>query len=511
MKERFIHMPEVGVQDAVYINGAGEESLQAKKPSTLIVSFGKPGGAGGLVSGVKPLAGAEGATWIFAGDNNGNSEHGGPEEVLRTDEGGSIRMVGVPLDKEVRDSAYFGIANGVLWPILHGLEQKVEEQSTQPRDFDRFKEVQKHFADKIAQNLGKDTFTFINDYQISGVALELRKQGYNDAKLAFFLHTPFPKKESFMHLHHSMREYFLQGLLAHDFVGFQTTVSKENFIATAKEVLNIPDDAIETEGNMTYITWNGRRVGIEDVPIGIDTKAFEAQGRKLAVLEKTREVKEKYKDEFIYFFLGRRDYTKGIPQLLEVADVLLEEHPELIGKVRFVIAAQETRGGLEQYKKHTIIIDTLVKVLNEKYPNTVDYKPEGLGGDEVFANYGVADCLLAPSSEDGFVLTVPEAISVWKGQGKTDGVIVVGKTIGAVQVYGDNLLQVVPHKAGPGRDETAREKREDFANALYRAYAMPKEEKEEIFKKLYAINKGHDVYGWGAEIKKRTMARALAA
>lgn len=523
----------------------GQEVVK-QKPSTIIVSFGKPGGAGGLVSGVGPFVNAEGmkpggSAWIYADDLNGHGEPGGSEEALRTEEGGHVTLMGVGLSKELRRSAYESIANEQLWPMLHGLTQritpgmdKVDRFWKEDPNFLNFQKVQTLFAQKIAENLGDNTFTLVNDYHLPGVAAELRNMGYNEARLGFFLHTPVPDKESFLHLPAEMQRYFLEGLLAYDYVGLQTAASKENFMEIVKEVLKPKENAIETVGNATYITWNGRRVKIEDNPIGIDTEAFKKQAQKPEVLQKIDEIKEITHDEFVYFYLGRRDYTKGIPQFIEAIDLLLEKHPELIGKVRFLIAAPPSRPDLGQYQQYSIEVETLIKEINDKYaglPNRekwfpVMFEPEGFGKDDLFAAYGVSNALVAPSSADGFVLAVPEAIAAWEGQEKDDGVIITGAAIGANQVYGEDVLTVQPQRVGRERltdadrvtdnpirafNQREEEKAEDFADTLYEAYEMEQEEKIIRMKKLRAKNATHNVGTWGKKTKDGTMGVLPAA
>lgn len=558
---------------------------------TLIASMGPPDGPGGLTRGVKPLVkGKAGAVWVFAASQNGNAEHGGAEEALRTTEktaeGNEVTKLGIFFSQDTKDRAYLHVANNILWPALHDLPQRIESRNEEPIDFQAYKELQQRFAEIIAKELKKakemkkPVFSFLNDYQIAGVALELRNMGFTEERLGFFLHTPFPKTESFLHLHHDIQKYFLEGLLAHDYVGFQTEESKQNFLDAVKIVLGPPEepedkadsanvedrvdnvtylteDNIQTVNGVTYITWNGRRVLIEDNPIGIDTQAFKEEASKESVREKIEVLKDRYKDQKVILSLSRRDYTKGLPQLLEANDLLFEEHPEeTLGKLAVIIAAPPTRPDLAQYQKYSIAVETQIREMNEKYwfrngewspkikeiieryglenkiktPkkdwSPVDYLPEGLGGDDLFAGYGITDILVTPSTADGFILAVPEAISAWEGQGKDDGVIITGATIGANQVYGEGVLTVVPQRVGTERltdedratdspirafNQREEEKVKAYADTLYEAITMPEEKRKTLMQKLREINEEHNVEKWGTDIRTGTMGEAPLA
>ena len=52
------------------------------------------------------------------------------------------------------------------------------------------------------------------------------------ARLAFFLHIPFPAPDIFMRL--PWRKPLIEALLQYDLVGFQTTRDRRNFIACVK-------------------------------------------------------------------------------------------------------------------------------------------------------------------------------------------------------------------------------------------------------------------------------------
>ncbi|MGD9196446.1 MAG: trehalose-6-phosphate synthase, partial [Methyloceanibacter sp.] len=95
-------------------------------------------------------------------------------------------------DKEA-EGYYFGYANRCLWPALHyrlDLAQSNEEQS------EIYFQVNARFAEALMPLVTPDDIIWINDYHLIPLAEELRARGC-EARIGFFLHTPFPSPEIF--------------------------------------------------------------------------------------------------------------------------------------------------------------------------------------------------------------------------------------------------------------------------------------------------------------------------
>lgn len=88
-----------------------------------------------------------------------------------------------------------------------------------------YRRVNGKFAEKILETRKKDDFIWIHDYHLMGVADALRQIEEN-ARIAFFLHTPFPSPDLFMRL--PWRFKLLKSLLQCELIGLQTIRDQRN-------------------------------------------------------------------------------------------------------------------------------------------------------------------------------------------------------------------------------------------------------------------------------------------
>lgn len=65
--------------------------------------------------------------------------------------------------------------------------------------------------------------------------------------------------------------------------------------------------------------------------------------------------------------VDRLDYVKGLPQKLRALEVLLTNHPELVGSVVLVQIAIPTRGEVEEYQNLRVLVNELVGRINGKF------------------------------------------------------------------------------------------------------------------------------------------------
>ena len=110
-------------------------------------------------------------------------------------------------------------------------------------------------------------------YQLMLVPQYLRRL-VPDARIAFFLHIPFPATDVFRVLPWSRA--LLRGLLASDLVGFQVQAYAWHFLNSAQRLLGC-----EVDGVAGIARFEGREVSVQVHPIGVDVEHIErlARGR----------------------------------------------------------------------------------------------------------------------------------------------------------------------------------------------------------------------------------------
>ena len=106
-----------------------------------------------------------------------------------------------------------GLANSVLWPILH---YRVDLQEYSRADASGYIRVNQLFADHLSALMKEDDVIWVHDYHLMVLARELRSRGHRN-RIGFFLHTPCAPPDILQTLPHH-RE-ILGGLTYCDLVG----------------------------------------------------------------------------------------------------------------------------------------------------------------------------------------------------------------------------------------------------------------------------------------------------
>jgi trehalose 6-phosphate synthase/phosphatase len=186
-------------------------------------------GSGGLVTALAPVLRDRGGVWVGW---PGTSEEVELDSLLNV----SGKEVGyklepVPLSEEQVDGYYRGFANEIIWPLFHDVHTRC---NFDPAYWEAYQEVNRRFAQVVAENAATDDCIWIHDYHLMLVAAYLRNMGV-EQWLGFFLHTPFPPLDIFIKL--PWRRQILEGLMAYDLLGFQTVPDRNNFLGCAEGCL----------------------------------------------------------------------------------------------------------------------------------------------------------------------------------------------------------------------------------------------------------------------------------
>lgn len=162
---------------------------------------------------------------------------------------------------------------------------------------------------------------WIHDYHLMLAANWIREKAEEKelpCQLAFFLHIPFPPWDIFRLF--PWADELLQGMLGCDMVGFHIRDYCLNFVDCCQRNLGCRVDR-----KNLLVEHGGRSVRIRPLPIGIPFDRFVELAQ---TAKKIFETKQK-----IILGVDRLDYTKGLVHRLRAFEMLLERHPEHIGKV----------------------------------------------------------------------------------------------------------------------------------------------------------------------------------
>ncbi|XP_061370149.1 probable alpha,alpha-trehalose-phosphate synthase [UDP-forming] 10 isoform X2 [Gastrolobium bilobum] len=370
------------------------------------------------------------------------------------------------LPHDLQKKFYLGFCKQQLWPLFHYMLPMCPDHGDR---FDRllwkaYVSANKIFADKVMEIINPDDdFVWVHDYHLMVLPTFLRKR-YNRVKLGFFLHSPFPSSEIYRTL--PVREEILRGLLNSDLIG---------------------------------LDYFGRTIFIKILPVGIHMGRLESVLNLHSTSTKLKEIQEEFKGKKVILGVDDMDIFKGISLKLLAVEQLLQQNPDLRGKVVLVQIVNPARGSgkdVQEAKKETYLI---AQRINYTYGSN-HYRPvilidRPVPRFEKSAYYAVAECCIVNAVRDGMNLvpykyivcrqgtTLLDKALIRKSDSPRTSVLVVSEFIGCSPSL-SGAIRVNPWDI------------DAVADALYTAITMPDSEKQLRHEKHYRYVSSHDVAYW---------------
>jgi trehalose 6-phosphate synthase/phosphatase len=410
--------------------------------------------SGGLATALGSLHNREGSLWIGSADLPA-AEASSKKAAAYNAALAELRCVPVYLTKDEQRGYYERYSNSVLWPLFHDFPQNARFDT---QAWETYVQVNRKFCNTVLASTQPDDIIWIQDYQLMLLPQMLREARPN-ALIGFFLHIPFPDYETFRML--PQRRQILQGLLGADLIGFHTYDYVRHFLSSCGRILGY-------DNHMGSLMVDGRMVRADVFPLGIDYERFAKAGASKKTASIIGDVagglpqhREPMKN---ILSLGRLDYTKGVPELLNAYDTLLERYPEWQGRVRLWLVCVPSRSNVPSYARLKRSIDELVGRVNGKYAradwNPIRYFYRSLDFDTLCATYRSTDVMAITPLRDGMNLVAKEYLAAHDGGG---GVLVLSEMAGAA-VELTEAIQVNPFD------------RDALAEALHTALTMPEDQ-----------------------------------
>jgi trehalose 6-phosphate synthase/phosphatase len=449
-----------------------------------------PGGwvpaLGGLATALLPVLEKRGGAWVAmrATDEQAPLRQPYPEAKPR------FTIHRVALSDSEFDGYYNGMANRVLWPLMHYLIEHAEPN----RDFWRvYRTVNGRFAEAAlaaAEEIngkGADRPTFwVQDYHLMLVP-ELLRHARPESRIGLFWHIPWPAPEVYRVL--PAARPLLRGMLGADLVGFHTPGYAENFRRAAKDLLGAG-----VEG--TTILWEGRRIDAEPHPIGINHERFEELRESENVVREAQQLRDALGVERLVVAVDRLDYTKGLLLRLDAFQKFLDTYPEYQGRVTLFQVATPSRTGIESYDQLKAEVDEAIGRINGAYARgtwePIRYRYRAYPQEELAVLYRAADVALITPLRDGMNLVAQEFAAT-----AHEGALVLSDLTGAAD-YLDGAILTNPYDT------------EGLPRALHTALEMPVGDRLERLERLRDSVRRLDVHRW-AEGFLETLAGPNAA
>ncbi len=441
---------------------------------------GNAGQAGGLAVALLGLMRRRGGLWF--GWSGAVSDVTEPSFTRR----GAVGYATLDLTEAEHRGFYTGYANGVLWPMLHGLSHLMQFRR---QDLESYREVNQRFADRLVPLLKREDLIWVHDYHLLPLPGALRGRGVG-LPTGFFLHVPFPAPEA-VAVAPGIRG-LLKDVLAADLLGFQTEADRENFAAAA--ITFTPAQRFDQH----HLQFGGRQVRLGVFAAEISARDFAATAAVQCHAEPARLLARSLSGQALLLGVDRLDPTKGLPERLEAFGRVLARRP---GRdVTFLQIAAPSREEVAAYRDLRQDLDSAGGALNSDHGEP-DWTPLRLiarpqARDTVAGFMRLARVGLVTPLRDGMNLVAKEYIAA---QDPADpGVLVLSRFAGAAAQLQDALL-VNPHDV------------EAMAEAVLQALDMPLGERQARWRACWAAIAGASPEGWGEAFLRALSPEALAA
>ena len=449
------------------------------------------GGSGGLVSALLPVLRDRGGTWIGWPGTSGDGKGLG-DALKEAGEQLGITLRGVQLDDKDVDNFYHGFSNEIIWPLFHDFPSLC---IFDPKYWASYKEVNRRFAKAVVEECGKADFVWVHDYHLMNVAAEARSLGCK-VRMGFFLHIPFPPPDIFFKL--PWRSTLLHALLRYDLIGFQTLRDRRNFIQCLR--FSEGPVSVQGKGNVISVTAGAYTARVGNFPISIDYGSFARQAAAADVSARADELHRKLPQRKLILGIDRLDYTKGIPQRLLAFRNALDRYPELRERVSLIQVVVPSRVDIPQYHELKTQIEQLVGEINGTFMRPGGWVPvwylySSLSRNDLLAYYRAAHIGLVTPLKDGMNLVAKEycACSI-----EEDCVLILSEFAGAAAQLQRGALLVNPYDI------------EGVADAIYRAYTMPDDERRNRMRRLRRGVRECDIFWWVDSYLQAAIERDLS-
>lgn len=441
-------------------------SLNKEHTKTIITTS-----SGGLVSAVLSLSKDEDALhWIGVADFTA-------EEWLESCSSytGNFILHPIFIDETLYKLYYNGFSNSVLWPLFHYFPSFLEYKKN---EFDAYLAVNRLVADRIKDSIQPDDVVWIHDYHLIPLVGFLR-QLIPKAKIGFFLHVPFPSYELIRILPKDCRDTLISSLLGADLIGFHTYDYVQHFVTTMQMITGVQHKNFQ-------LHYKGRIIKTDAFPISIDFKKFNDAFSKPEVISERAKIKRLYAGKKILFSVDRLDYTKGIKYRLQGYAHFLENNPEWIEKIVFILIAVPSRDTISKYEERKEIIEKLIGQINGKYGNykwsPIVYQYGSVDFNQLSGLYTSCDVALISPVRDGMNLVAKEFLA--SRQDKR-GVLLLSDMTGAAKELTDALLFNPLDEA-------------EIAHKITRALNMPEQEQEIRMDRMQQQLSKNDIFKWSS-------------
>lgn len=444
-------------------------------------------GSGGVVTALSAVSQYAELTWVACAMGEGD------RRVAATAAGRAIKspLAGQKLNirfitppRNVYHKYYNEFCNPLLWFLQHNMWNSPRTPNIDARVHDAWHDgyvrVNKAFAETVAEE-ARDSdpppFVMLHDYHLYLAAGYIRSL-VPGVILQHFTHIPWPAPRYWQLLPAAMRQAICENICANDIVGMQTLWDVRNFLHTCEAFLA----GAEVDYRSRTVWHKGHLSTVNAYPISIDVAGLQ----RLARSNKVREYEAKLtplRGEHTIVRVDRLEPSKNILRGFRAFDVLLQRHPQLVGKVKYWAFLVPSRTDIRQYQRYAEDVMSLIDDINRRY-GSGDWRPIEVFYEnnypQAIAAMRLYDVLVVNAVVDGMNLVAKEGAVV----NTRSGVLILSETVGAHEQLGEHALSVAPADI------------EGTMQAMYQALTMPPEERKRRAEALRLKVQTEDITLW---------------
>lgn len=428
-------------------------------------------GSGGMITALIAAADHMSMTWVAMAMTEGDriavkeaQQNGGLLQLSLA--GRKLNLRYVAISKPAYRKFYEKISNRLLWFLQHYLYDPTQDSAAirQVQDAwtNGYRVANQAIADAVNVEIDRDeaypAVVMLHDYHLYLASAMIRAR-HPSIVIQQFIHIPWPDVRCWHFLPSTIAQAIYSGLVGNDCIGFQTERDARNFLEGARTLL----DGADVDFQEGIIEWQGHLTRVRAYPISISVVNERSAVRSRPGKRAAEAIQPLLREKNI-IRVDRIEPTKNIVRGFQAYAHMLDEHPDLLGKVTFLAFLVPSRESLLVYKRYHTAVLKLIDDINQKY-GTDDWKPIRVfsGNDRIRALAAMQfyDVLLVNSLVDGMNLVAKEGPVV----NQCNGVLVLSRTVGAFQQLGEFSIPTSPTDTV----ETAR--------ALYKALTLPSEER----------------------------------
>lgn len=442
---------------------------------------------GGLVNALMPLTLRDNVTWLALAP--ASSERPNIEHYTSYIDGNAVKTCLLSVPQPMYHCYYDRVSNEALWFLQHYLLHAdiTFDQRFHDAWHDGYVRANQAVADAIVAEIHTsqaNPIVLLQDYHLYLVAGVVRRM-LPAARLVHFVHIPWPEVRCWHLLPHAAVIQILTSLLQCHIVGLQTDTDVQNFVTCVAHFF--PTSEVQPRSGGYLVRADGHQVLVRACPIPVDASYI----RSLIQHDTAQ-----HHPDLVNLPAGcqvilradRIDPAKNILRGLQAFALLLDQHPSLQERVRFVMALLPERQNSARYHAYARQVRALASEINQRY--SADAHPPvilllGTNHRHALKLMETCDVFLANSLIDGMHLASKEAAVL----NRQDGVIVLSRTTGTYRELCDGAcLGITPTDL------------QETADALFAALTMPSRQRHAMATRARRLIESRTTFSWLQEL-----------